>query len=106
MKIIKEEKIENANFTNKTFVLTGSLKKLSRSKASDIIQKLGGNITSSVTSKTTFVICGENSGSKKDKALELNIKTIDENEFIAMLPEEEKLQLENSTVDNMQLGLF
>ncbi len=72
-------------FTGKTFVLTGSLSKLSREEASDKIISLGGKATSSVSSKTDFVITGENPGSKIDKANKLGIKILTEEEFVSRL---------------------
>ena len=66
-------------------VLTGSLINYKRSEAADIIVRLGGEVLSSVTSKTTLVIAGENAGSKLDKAKKSGIKIIDENDFIALI---------------------
>jgi DNA ligase (NAD+) len=68
-------------FKDKTFVLTGSLEGFTRDEAGDIIMKFGGNVTSSVSKKTDFVLAGENAGSKLDKANSLGIKIIDETEF-------------------------
>lgn len=68
-------------FKDKTFVLTGSLEGFTRDEAGDIIIKFGGNVTSSVSKKTDFVLAGENAGSKLDKAKSLGIKIIDETEF-------------------------
>ncbi len=67
-------KIEvNENFYNKTFVITGTLTKYTRDEVEEKIELLGGKTSSSVSSKTTAVIVGENPGSKYDKALKLNI---------------------------------
>lgn len=81
-KYLGEEIKEDINFTNKTFVLTGSLSKLTRDKATIIIENNGGKVTSSVTKKTDVVIVGDSPGSKYDKAKELNIEIWSEDEFI------------------------
>jgi DNA ligase (NAD+) len=67
--------------TGKTFVLTGGLESFTREDATKIIEEMGGRITSSVSKKTDFVIVGKDPGSKYDKALELKVKTLDEEEF-------------------------
>ncbi|MCG1011107.1 NAD-dependent DNA ligase LigA [Tepidanaerobacter sp. GT38] len=66
---------------NLTFVLTGTLEKYSRNEAKEIIESLGGRVTSSVSKKTDYVVVGKDPGSKYDKAVELGVKIIDENEF-------------------------
>ena len=63
----------NENFYGKTFVITGTLTKYTRDEVEEKIELLGGKTSSSVSSKTTAVIVGENAGSKYDKALKLNI---------------------------------
>lgn len=73
------------NFNNKTFVLTGTLSKLTRDEASIEIENRGGKVTSSVTKKTYYVIVGENPGSKYQKAKDLNINILNEEEFLNML---------------------
>lgn len=73
------------NFNNKTFVLTGTLSKLTRDEASIEIENRGGKVTSSVTKKTDYVIVGENPGSKYQKAKDLNINILNEEEFLNML---------------------
>lgn len=77
------------NDTNKleglTFVLTGTLPTLAREDAKKRIEELGGNVSSSVSKKTSYVVLGENPGSKYDKAIELNIKIINEEELINLL---------------------
>ncbi len=69
------------NFIDKTFVLTGSLPIMTRDEAKDLIKALGGDVSSSVSAKTDYVLAGESSGSKYEKALELGVKIIDEKEF-------------------------
>lgn len=70
----------NDNISGKTFVITGTLSK-SRDYYKEILEDLGGNVTGSVTKKTDYVLLGENPGSKYDKAKELNIKIINEEDF-------------------------
>lgn len=73
---------EKDEFKGKTFVLTGTLINITRDKASEIIENLGGKVSSSVSSKTSVVIVGASPGSKYDKALELGIPIWKEEEFI------------------------
>ncbi len=72
-------------FAGITFVLTGGLSSMSRDEAKAKIEALGGKAAGSVSKKTGIVIAGENAGSKLDKARELGIKIIDEQEFLEML---------------------
>ena len=76
---------EDGKFAGKTFVLTGSLEHYSREEASEIIEKMGGKTSSSVSNKTDYVLAGEDAGSKLKKAQELGITIISEEEFITML---------------------
>ena len=76
---------EDNRFEGMTFVLTGTLPTLSRNEASDIIERFGGKVSSSVSKKTTYVLAGEEAGSKLDKALSLNINVIDEETFMKMV---------------------
>jgi DNA ligase (NAD+) len=64
-----------------TFVLTGTLEKYTRNEAAEIIEKLGGRVSSGVSRKTDYVLAGENPGSKLDKANKLGIRIIGEKEF-------------------------
>lgn len=73
---------EKDEFKGKTFVLTGTLVNITRDKASEIIENLGGKVSSSVSSKTSCVIVGDNPGSKYDKAIKLNIPIWQEEEFL------------------------
>ena len=68
-------------FTGKTIVLTGSLSKYTRNELTDILQKKGANVSSSVSAKTDFVVVGEDAGSKLTKAMSLGIKLIREEEL-------------------------
>lgn len=75
-------------FKNQVWVITGSFEFFNpRSKAAEEIEKRGGKTTGAVSSKTTHLLCGEASGSKLDKARELNIPVILEAEFLKMLEE-------------------
>lgn len=77
--------IEDNRFEGMTFVLTGTLPTLSRNEASEIIESFGGKVSSSVSKKTTYVLAGEDAGSKLDKALSLNVNVIDEDTFRKMV---------------------
>jgi DNA ligase (NAD+) len=74
--------------SGKTFVLTGTLPTLSRDRASDLIREAGGNVSSSVSKSTDFVLAGESPGSKLDKARELGVKVLSEEEFLVLLSKE------------------
>ena len=69
----------------KTFVLTGTLAGMARDEAIEIIEGLGGKVTSSVSSKTDYLVIGESPGSKLDKARQLNITTLNEQEFLKLI---------------------
>jgi len=73
---------EDEFFQNKTFVLTGTLYEITRDKASNLIEELGGKVSNSVSKKTSYVVLGENAGSKYDKAVKLNVPILNEEEFI------------------------
>jgi DNA ligase (NAD+) len=80
----KEEK-KDSRFAGMTFVLTGTLSKFTRDEASGIIESYGGKAASSVSKKTSYVLAGENAGSKLTKAENLGIKIISENDFENMI---------------------
>ncbi len=82
--ISQKEKIDN-RFEGKTFVLTGTLPTLSRNEASELIEKYGGKTASSVSKKTSFVLAGEEAGSKLVKAQTLGVTIITEEEFREMI---------------------
>lgn len=91
-RLIAEIKIENprksttkGKLAGKTFVLTGTLATLHRDTAKAKIRALGGEIVESVSSKTSYVVAGENPGSKYDKAQKLNIHILTEQEFLKMI---------------------
>ena len=81
----KMEKSQDERFAGKIFVLTGTLPTLSRNEASEIIEKFGGKTSGSVSKKTSFVLAGEEAGSKLTKAEELDIPIITEAEFLEMI---------------------
>ena len=83
-----EKVVKKTSFEDLSFVLTGSLKNMSREKSKEILIKLGAKVTSSVTKKTDYLIYGDNPGSKFEKASELNIKKIDEKSFLKMIKKE------------------
>ena len=74
-----------APFAGKTFVLTGTLPTLSREEATAKIEAAGGKVSGSVSKKTNFVLAGEEAGSKLEKANELGVKVITEDQFRALL---------------------
>lgn len=80
----REEKKDD-RFAGLTFVLTGTLSRFTRDEASAIIESFGGKASSSVSKKTTYVLAGENAGSKLTKAESLGIKIISEEEFEEMI---------------------
>lgn len=84
MKIEESTSIDN-RFDGMIFVLTGGLDNYSRKEAEEIIENFGGKTSSSVSKKTTYVLAGEDSGSKLTKAQELGVTIINEQEFIEMI---------------------
>ena len=84
MKYKKKDTINGA-FAHKIVVLTGNLHNYTRDEAKDIIESLGGTTSSSVSKKTDIVLAGEKAGSKLQKALDLGIKIINEDEFKEMI---------------------
>ena len=74
-------------FVGKTFVLTGTLSTMTRDEASAKIKARGGKVTGSVSGKTSFVVAGEEAGSKLTKANALGIPVLNEDAFLAMLEE-------------------
>ena len=75
---------EKAEFVNKSFVVTGTLKNYSRDEIKNLIISLGGRFSTSVSAKTDYVVVGENAGSKHDKAVKLGVKILTEDEFISL----------------------
>ena len=80
-----EEESNDKRFEGKTFVLTGSLEDFTRGEASDIIEKLGGKTSGTVSKKTDYVLAGEEAGSKLAKAEKLGITILTEEQFKEMI---------------------
>lgn len=74
----EEEVVEESIFTDKRVVITGALEDYTRKEIKEIIEKLGGKVTGSVSRNTDFIIVGENPGSKYDRGVELGVEIIDE----------------------------
>jgi DNA ligase (NAD+) len=85
-----EEKVaaKKTPLSGKTFVLTGGLDSFTRDQAREIIEDMGGRVSSSVSKKTDYVVVGKDPGSKYDKAVELKVKTMDEDEFKKLIGRE------------------
>ena len=77
--------ITDDRFAGKIFVLTGALSKFTREEATEKIELFGGKASGSVSKKTSFVVVGENAGSKERKARELGIPILSEDDFLAMI---------------------
>ena len=82
-----QEESTDERFYGKTFVLTGALSEFTRDEASDIIEKFGGKVSGSVSKKTSYVLAGEDAGSKLTKAQSLGVEIIDEARFKEMIKE-------------------
>jgi len=80
-----EKKQRSTELADLTFVLTGTLSTLTRDEAKKRIEDAGGKTAGSVSKKTSYVVAGEDAGSKLDKALELKVPVIDEAGLLAML---------------------
>lgn len=81
MEVRKSSDAATLPLAGKTIVVTGTLQKFGRTEIEELITKLGGKPSGSVSKKTSFVLAGENAGSKLDKAKELGVEVIDEVEF-------------------------
>ncbi|NTV54504.1 MAG: NAD-dependent DNA ligase LigA, partial [Syntrophaceae bacterium] len=86
---VVEKHATSTALAGKTFVFTGSLKGLSREKAKEIVESLGGTATSSVSKKTHYVVAGEDPGSKYEKAKTLGVAILDEEGFLKLIRETE-----------------
>jgi len=85
VKVIEPKSKERGNLAGKTFVFTGALKTFQRDEARNLVESVGGMTASSVSKKVDYVVIGEDPGSKFDKAKELGIKTLTEEEFKKMI---------------------
>jgi DNA ligase (NAD+) len=81
----EEIEIQRSIFTEKTVVITGTIEGISRNEIKDMVEKMGGKVTGSVSKKTDYVIVGEDPGSKYTKALELGIEIIDQEKLKELL---------------------
>ena len=82
---IAKVKTVKKKLINQTFVLTGEMDKFTREQAKSKIRQLGGNVSSSVSQKTDFVVIGKNPGSKYNRARKLGVKIINEQEFLKII---------------------
>jgi DNA ligase (NAD+) len=85
VKIINPTAKNSNRLACQTFVLTGELESFTRDEAKDRVRALGGNVSSSVSKKTDYVVAGADPGSKYDKAEELGVKIIGEKEFLELV---------------------
>lgn len=88
---VVEEAAADTSLAGQTFVFTGSLEKLARSEAQEMVLKRGGKVSSSVSKKTNYVVYGADPGSKYEKAVELNVQTLTEEEFMRLIGEQSEL---------------
>ncbi len=83
--VVEKLSSTQANLSGKTFVLTGTLPGMSRDEAKSLIEGQGGKVSGSVSRKTDYVVAGAEAGSKLEKALELGITVIDQDQLIALI---------------------
>jgi DNA ligase (NAD+) len=86
LEIVAAEAVGEGRFAGLTFVFTGGLESLTRGRAEELVRSLGGRTSSSVSARTDFLVAGEDPGSKYDRAVELGVKILSEDEFLKMLP--------------------
>ena len=79
------QELVDRRFAGMTFVLTGALTRFTREEAGEMIELRGGKVSSSVSKKTTYVVAGENAGSKLKKAGELGVSVLSEEDFLALI---------------------
>ncbi|MCF7796023.1 NAD-dependent DNA ligase LigA [Patescibacteria group bacterium] len=91
IKIIIEKIIENNKLNEQNFLFTGSLEKLEREEAKNLVKKLGGNVITSVSKNLDYLVLGKNPGSKLERAKKHNIKILNEDDFLKLI------KYENST---------
>ncbi len=82
--VIEETKVKQI-LSGKSFVVTGTMKSMSREEAKEKIRQYGGKVQGSVSSKTAYLVCGKNPGSKLTDAKKLGVPVLDEKEFLKMI---------------------
>jgi len=85
VRVIREERMISGVFAGKTFVLTGTLRMLSREEAKELVRARGGAISGSVSTRTDYVVAGADPGSKFEKAEELGVTILSEEDFLSLL---------------------
>jgi DNA ligase (NAD+) len=85
LNFVSKRTVTDARFAGMTFVLTGALTQFTRDEATEYIEGFGGKASGSVSKKTSYVVVGENAGSKERKARELGIPILSEEEFLEMI---------------------
>lgn len=85
LKIEKEKFVSSTKISGKKFVVTGTLENLSRDEIKEKIRSAGGMVGESVSKETDYLVCGDNPGSKYDKAISLGVKILDEKGFLAII---------------------
>ncbi len=85
LNFVNKRVVTDRRFEGKTFVLTGALSKFTRDEATEKIELFGGKVSGSVSKKTSYVVVGENAGSKERKARELGIAILSEDDFLSMI---------------------
>ena len=83
--LLSKTVVNDTRFAGKTFVLTGTLPTMTRAEASAVIEKFGGKVSGSVSKKTSYVLAGEEAGSKMTKAQQLGVPILTEEEFLQMV---------------------
>jgi len=102
----KKKKAKDARFKGLVFVFTGELEKYTRGEAQNIVKSMGGKTSSSAGKNTTYVVAGENPGSKLEKAKKAGIKVVDEKEFLGMIGESRGGKNAESKKKNKEDTLF
>ncbi|HUZ96696.1 MAG TPA: BRCT domain-containing protein, partial [Edaphobacter sp.] len=85
LKMTAEKRVKTSTLEGLTFVLTGTLPNLTREIAKEKIESAGGKVSGSVSKKTSYVVAGEEAGSKLDKANSLGVAVVDEEGLLALL---------------------